>query len=513
MSSLASRLAEIDRRFLVAVALLVLVALTAGTVGGVYAYQQGLPVTPSLNLQNGQQEVPLEQPLVLTFRRPLSEAALAAHLKIAPVADGHLVASRDQRTFTYTTSAPYSDHTTYTVSVSPYQDVHTGARVAAGRWSFRTTLVPRVTSVTTDAGAGIADDAELATGTTLRITFNSPMDAPTVKLLVNGGPATLAWAADGLSATLDTKPLRAGPLALSLAGGRDAAGHALDTTWKLLANLVFRVNVHTTPLRYPALIQIPNDPSARDQSGIQSADMVFEYATEGGIPRLTAIFTRAPDKIGPVRSGRLISIKLTQHYRGELFLSGTSEGTFQVLRNSGIPALFDTVGYYYRSSDRPPPNNLYTSAEAVARSENSGGPAPSQLPTGHPTLPANADGQQVTVAQNGHRYSYDPSTGTYTKSEDGHTFADASIGQPLHIGMLVVMHTRVTTTGIVEDSNGAHGLDYDLDSGGPAEFYLGGARATGHWSAPDRTSPLLFALDGGQPVALPAGLVWIDVVP
>src|SRR5205085_1275087 len=82
------------------------------------------------------------------------------------------------------------------------------------------------------------------------------------------------------------------------------------------------------PLSYPALIQIPNDPGAWDQSGLQSANMVFESVAEGGITRFTAVFQQVPDKVGPVRSGRLISLKLTRHYRGRLFLSGTSQGTF-----------------------------------------------------------------------------------------------------------------------------------------------------------------------------------------
>ncbi len=511
MSSLTSWLGSADRRLLAAVAALVLLVLIGGTAGAVFAYQQTLPTTVAFNLKSGQKEVPLDQKVTATFSRPVSPSAVASHLHLTPTTEGALQASSDQRSFTWVASGPWTDLTTYTVKIDAFND---GAHnIQAKTLSFTTTIVPRVTAITTDAGAGVADGADVPVGTKLVLNFNAAMDQPSVQLQVNGGAINLAWAQDGKSATLDTKGMKIGALSLVFApGGKDTTGHAMAATWKLGLNLVFRINVHTTPLRFPALVQVPNDPLARDQSGLQSADMVFEYATEGNIPRFTAIFTNVPDKVGPIRSGRLISIKLTQHYKGELYLSGTSQGTFGVLQRSGIPAFFDTQGYYYRSFDRPAPNNLYINGDSIARAENQGIPA-FKLTTGKPNIPAGAGGTQVLVAQNGSTYNYDDATKTYTKSEDGHTFADASIGQPLRIAMLIVMHTRVTVTGIVEDSNGAHGLDYDLDSGGVAEVYYNGQKATGHWSSPASNSPLVFTLDNGTQVPMPPGLVWVDVVP
>jgi hypothetical protein len=510
LSSLASWLGSADRRLLAAIAALVVLVLSGGTVGAVFAYQQTLPTTVTFNLKAGQKEVPLDQRVTVTFSRPASPGAVASHLHLSPTTEGALAPSPDRRSFTWMANGPWADLTTYTVKVDPFKDG--GHDVQARTLTFTTTIVPRVTTVTTDSGAGVADAADIPAGTKLVLNFNAPMNQPSVQLQVNGSASNLAWGQDGKSATLDTKGMKIGPLSLAFApGGKDTAGHAMSADWKLGLNLVFKVNVHTTPLRFPALVQVPNDPLARDQSGLQSADMVFEYATEGNIPRFTAIFTNVPDKVGPIRSGRLISIKLTQHYKGQLYLSGTSEGTFGVLQRSGIPAFFDTQGFYYRSFDRPAPNNLYINGDAIARAENSGIPA-FKMTTGKPSIPAGPGGTQVQVAQNGSTYNYDDGTKTYTKSEDGHTFADASIGQPLRIAMLIVMHTRVTVTGIIEDSNGAHGLDYDLDSGGTAEIYYNGQKATGRWSGP-AGSPLVFTLDNGTQVALPAGLVWVDVVP
>ena len=56
------------------------------------------------------------------------------------------------------------------------------------------------------------------------------------------------------------------------------------------------------------------------------------------------------------------------------------------------------------------------------------------------------------------------------------------------------------------------GLDFDMESGGHADFYYGGFMAAGTWSAPNRTSPLVFALDNGAAITPPTSLTWVAVV-
>ena len=512
MSSLTSKLASLNRRALALVGAAVVLVLIAATVGGVYAYGQSRPTTASFNLKNGQKEIRLDQPLAVTLSRPITAEEAAAHFRLAPAVDGKLSASNGDRTFTWTSTGPWTDLTTYTVSLVAFKD-SAGHQVDGGSWRFTTTIVPRVVAVTTDTGTAIGDGADLPVGSALKVAFNTAMDQTATRIMANGAAATAAWEPDGKTVDLATKGAAVGPLELTLGpGGRDTSGRPASTDWKLTANLVFRVNVHTTPLRFPALVQIPNDPYARDQSGVQSADLVYEYATEGGITRLTAIFTHVPDKVGPVRSGRLISIKLTRHYRGEMFLSGMSEGTFGVLQRDGVPTFFDTQGYYYRTTDHLAPNNLYVSGDAINRAEQLPGLAAAGIATGKPALTGGPAATSFDVTDHRSGYTFDAATKTYTKTEDGHQMGDASIGQPLRIAMVVVLHTRITVTSIIEDVNGVHGLDYDIDGSGSAEFYYQGQKYTGKWSSPDRNSPLAFTTDSGQAIALPQGLVWVDVV-
>jgi len=284
-------------------------------------------------------------------------------------------------------------------------------------------------------------------------------------------------------------------------------------TFTLKTGLYYRDHEHTTALKYPALIQVPNDYYARDQNGLQAADVVFEYLAEGGITRCTAIFQNAPDLIGAMRTSRFISLKIARHYRGLLFQSGESAATAARAASDPVPQFFDTIGYTYRTNARYAPDNLMISGGSVNAAENnyfSWIPTFS-VPKARPELTGGSPANSITVDEHYSDYSYDPTMGTYQKSEEGHAYQDASLHQPLRIEMLVVLHTaeRLVNVG---DGHGAHIHDFDLDSGGRVQIYYKGVGYNGSWSAPDGHGPLTLTLDGGQAVSLPPGLVWIDVV-
>jgi hypothetical protein len=217
-----------------------------------------------------------------------------------------------------------------------------------------------------------------------------------------------------------------------------------------------------------------------------------------------------PDVIGPIRSGRLISFKLTRHYHGINYFSGLSAGSFGVLNSDPVPTLFDTQGIYYRTQNRLAPNNLYLNGSSVKAYQDAHVP-PFTLPTGTPQAFAE-DGTTVGVPEHNSTYTYEAATGTYLKTEEGRPMNDALVNQPIHIQLLVVMHTSEFITSIVEDVGGSHGRDFDTESGGSAELYFQGRKAAARWSVPNRNSPFVFTLASGQSVTLPKNLVWVDIV-
>src|SRR6202011_614704 len=113
----------------------------------------------------------------------------------------------------------------------------------------------------------------------------------------------------------------------------------------------------------PALVQVENSPDSRPHSGLQNANIVYEYLTEGGITRFTAIYM-APsggDKIGPVRSARLVALRLVNSYQGDLFYSGASDHVLGIIKDTQVPAIDENSDggiYMSRDRSRQAPHNL-----------------------------------------------------------------------------------------------------------------------------------------------------------
>jgi hypothetical protein len=492
--------------------MVVLVVLVG--VGAFLAYQNTLPTTVSTNIKNGQKDVPTDGSFSLAFSRSVSLQVVEAAFSIDPSTDGTINSVGDDRQYAWTPAKPLNELTTYSIELKPILDL-SGHHVNGAQWKFTTIIVPRVTAITMPDGTALKDGMEIDPSSSLKLVFNDAMDPATIKATIGGQSATLKWADDDRSATFSTAGIPSGPLTIQIAsGGHDRSGHTFAAGFTVRTGIYWHDHEHTIALRYPALIQIPNDEAARDQNGLQAADIVFEYLAEGGITRLTAVFENAPNLIGPMRSARFISLKLGRHYRGLLFQSGESQATRDRAASDPTPQFFDTIGYQYRTSSRYAPDNLMINGDRVLAAENnyfSRIPAYS-IPKARPDLTGvdSSGASSISVAEHNSTYTYDPSTGTYQKTEEGHRYLDASLKQPLRIEMLIVIHTREQLMD-VGDGHGAHIHDFDLDTSGAIGVYYKGKGYTGTWRSVDSHGPLAFALAGGQALALPPGLVWIDV--
>jgi hypothetical protein len=496
------------------IALGVLVALLFTSTGGYLAYQNTLPTVAALNVKDGEKDVPTQRQLLLTFSRPVASTTLQSALTIQPSTPGTVLSMSGETQYVWAPDKPLADLTKYTVTLKPMTD-KSSHKVNATHWSFTTNIEPHLASITGAGGQILKNGDEIDPGTPLKLNFNDAMEPVTINVMLGTQQAPLKWAADDKSATIVTAGMASGPLSLKLpAGGRDQTGHLVNAGWSVNLGLYYRDHEHTTPLKYPALIQIPNDELAWDQNGLQAADMIFEYLAEGGITRLTAIFQNAPDLIGPMRSARFISLKLGRHYKGLLFQSGESQATAARAASDPVPQMFDVPGFQFRTGPpREAPDNLMINGIKVLSAEQSffyDIPAYT-IPKARPTLTGGTPATSVAVDEHYSTYAYDPIMGTYQKAELGHPYADAGTRVPTRIEMLVVLHTQEWLLN-VGDGHGAHIHDYELDSGGPVNIYYKGQGYSGTWTSPDRNGPLIFTLASGQVVSMPPGLVWIDVV-
>jgi Protein of unknown function (DUF3048) N-terminal domain/Protein of unknown function (DUF3048) C-terminal domain/Bacterial Ig-like domain len=483
-------------------------AILFSAAGGFIAYANTLPTVATLNVKDGATNVPTDTQLVLRFTRPVALTTVQSALSVAPSTASTLTAVLGQTEFQWAPAKPLTELTPYTVTLKALTDLGHHS-VKAAQWTFTTIIVPHVLSISSPGGVALTNGGEIDPGMPLQINFNDAMNQATVSVTIGTKVASLKWASDGRSAVMSTVGVPSGPIAIQLAlGAVDETGHPVSTPFSLKTGIYYHDPEATTALKYPALIQIPNDEFAWDQNGLQAAGIVFEYVAEGGITRLTAIYQNAPSLIGPMRSSRFISLRLARHYKGLLFQSGESQAT----RNeaAGVPQFFDTFGYTYRTAARVAPDNLMISGAAVKRAESLYGIAAFVVPKTRPDLGGGTAVGKVGVAEHYSTYAYDPAFGTYQKTEEGHLYRNPATHQPLRIEMLITLHTQVELLN-VGDGHGSYIHDYNLDTSGRIDIFYKGHKYAGTWSSTGAHNPLSFKLSNGQPLSLPPGLVWIDV--
>jgi hypothetical protein len=272
----------------------------------------------------------------------------------------------------------------------------------------------------------------------------------------------------------------------------------------------------------PALVQVENAPDSRPHSGLQKADIVYEYLTEGGITRFTAIYLKpsGTERIGPRRSARLVALRLVKFYQGVLFYSGASDYVLGVIKDTHAPALDESAdGGRYMSRDprRQAPHNLYTSGDQVnAGLLRAGAKVTYQLPASREPAGKGDPAQNISFDQTfAHpvKYAYSAADKAYTYSTDTGLETDQAAGnQPLKITNLVLIQVAHHAAGYTEDVRGEQGIDFDLQGTGPADVYSRGMHFAATWdlSAPELPLRLLGA--DGKEFALPAGLTWVNLV-
>src|SRR5262245_40618217 len=241
----------------------------------------------------------------------------------------------------------------------------------------------------------------------------------------------------------------------------------------------------------PALVQIENGPGSRPQSGLQHADLVYEYLTEGGISRFTAVYGNPSGdvRIEPVRSARLVTLRLVRAYGGVLFYSGASNHVQAQISGDHLPGVSqssDGGRYFARDRSRAAPHNLYTTGDQLHQGLESlqvkvKYPKPVSSEPASKGEPTAMLSFQQTVS---HRvaYTYSPAERTYIYADRFGPLVDAgSGGKQVTVTSVVLLRVAHHGAGYTEDVLGAEGIDFDIDGGGNADLYTRGQHFIARW--------------------------------
>lgn len=264
-------------------------------------------------------------------------------------------------------------------------------------------------------------------------------------------------------------------------------------------------------------IMIENSPDARPQSGIKQAGVVFEAIAEGGITRFLTLHQQdKPQIIGPVRSVRSYYVDWLTPFNASVAHVGGSAAALAEVRNGNYRDIdeFFNGAYYWRSTDRYAPHNVYTSFAKLDALNQAKGYTTSQF-TGFTRTDVKPTAPTITkIAINfgsalyNTSYSYDAASNTYLRSVGGAPHLDRENGQ---IAPGVVIAMKVDESTVLED--GYRESINAIGSGQALIFQNGGAQEV-TWHKPTQASQITFTgADGKDYPLMRTQQTWIAAVP
>jgi len=123
----------------------------------------------------------------------------------------------------------------------------------------------------------------------------------------------------------------------------------------------------------PLSIMVENSEGARPQSGLDKANIVYEVLAEGGITRFLAIYyDQDAEEVGPIRSARPYFVSKSLEHQAIYVHVGGSEEAYNFIKEEKIDDINEFVDFepFWRTTDRIPPHNLYTSTLKLRKEAN-----------------------------------------------------------------------------------------------------------------------------------------------
>ncbi len=279
----------------------------------------------------------------------------------------------------------------------------------------------------------------------------------------------------------------------------------------------------------PLIVCINNDFAARPQYGTGQADVMVEYLMEGfSITRFSGIFYgNSAERIGPVRSARLINYHLGALYDAGTACSGASDRVRFLLRNDAPFPYLDidlddpsntlysfSIGSDYRTRLQTGTELLrkWLAAIGAERAPHIRGFTFGDVPAGGaPASIINIPYPQVTGSQV--LYQYDATSGRYLRFLGGQPHLDGADGTQLALDNVIVQFAPHEITDIIEDSLGSRSIRINLFGSGKAILFRNGLAFEGSWRSDSQGDTPRFFDQNGQELPLKPGHTWISVVP
>lgn len=274
--------------------------------------------------------------------------------------------------------------------------------------------------------------------------------------------------------------------------------------------------------RTPLAVVIENHPDARPQSGYPKADLIFETIAEGGITRTLAIFqSQDSNEIGPVRSARAYFIDWLSEFNSVFVHVGGNIDALDEIANKKLPDInqFYYGSFFWRSSDRYAPHNVYTTSEKLYSALGKAGISKitdlnslnfkkDAVEKDRPPL------QNISInfstPQFVAGYTYDPKINEYYRAVGGIAQTDKATGEIIKTKNIVVQYESMTN---MVTRYGEQGVKIGTIGSGQAIVFQDGKAIPGTWEKTTRAGRTKLINQTGQEILLNPGQTWFEIVP
>ncbi len=300
--------------------------------------------------------------------------------------------------------------------------------------------------------------------------------------------------------------------------------------------------------RRPMAIMIENHLEARPQSGLSTADIVYEAVAEGAITRFMGVFycdsISHDNIIGPVRSARTYFLDWASEYSknpiyvhvGGANTPNKADALGQIedygwggendLNQFGLSVKECWRDYNRLNRLVATEHTMYCSNEALWKVADGRGWAavgqdkkpweatftPWKFADPKPVSPPQvtkiefdfwAEYKDYTV-----RWDYDSAANLYKRTNGNQTHVDRNINQQLAVRTVIIQFEK--ETGPIDDH--MH-LLYGTTGSGKAMVFQNGAKIEGTWTKKDRLSRTIYKDSSGKEITFARGKMWIETLP
>jgi hypothetical protein len=281
--------------------------------------------------------------------------------------------------------------------------------------------------------------------------------------------------------------------------------------------------------RRPVAVILNNHSVARPQSGLNSADIVYEAVVESGITRYLAIYwSEYPAKVGPIRSVRQYYLEWLNPYDPLLLYDGCAQTDNPKTNACGNIHTYNiknlaTIGAWrWNDGRRYAPHNEYTSITnawdyAKRMNWNNFPEIKAWKFKNDSSLSERGEKTKVDIIFNerlnnsGHydaTWIYNQKTNTYVREVGKQADIDQETNTQVYAKNVIIQEVVLTPT---YDDKGR--IIIETMGEGNAVFLIDGKITEGKWRKNSRTDRTTYYDNSGKEIEFNRGRIWISAVP